>query len=132
MDEVKQTMNDMLNMVVWKAKYDEMVENNLVIGPKLHIKMPKTVPIEVCAPTEDIMMELYSPKRERMDSMDTCAPTPKRRRVNTELEWQMNYQGSPRLYMYSPDPTPSPRQVECWGCEWDEPNQMAHSCLGYD
>jgi hypothetical protein len=131
MDEIKRTMNDILNMVVWKAKYDEMVENNLVIGPKLHIKIPKMVPIEVCAPTEDIMMELYSPKRERMDSMDTCGPTPKRRRIDTELEWQLNYPGSPRIWL-SPAPTPSPRHIECWGCENDEPNQMAHACLGYE
>lgn len=116
MNEIEQTMNDILNMVVWKARYDEMVENNLVIGPKLNIKLPKTV--EVCTPTEDIMMELYTSKRERMDSMDTCGPSPKRRRFDTD-EWNL-----------SPAPTPSPRF--CSGCEYDEPNQMAHACLGYE
>ena len=132
MSIVKKALDDMINMVVWKHEYDRLVKSNLIMG-RLHIKKPKTVPIEVCAPTEDIMMELYSPKRERMDSMDTCGPTPKRRRIDTdEMEWQMNYPGSPRIWNLSPAPTPSPRQVECWGCEWDEPNQMAHECMGYD
>ena len=40
MSIIKQTMDDIKNMVAWKHEYNRMVTNKLVVGPRLHIKMP--------------------------------------------------------------------------------------------
>ena len=37
---IKQTMDDIKNMVAWKHEYNRMVTKKLVVGPRLHIKMP--------------------------------------------------------------------------------------------
>ena len=33
-------MDDIKNMVAWKYEYNRMVTKKLVVGPRLHIKMP--------------------------------------------------------------------------------------------
>ena len=33
-------MDDIKNMVAWKHEYNRMVTKKLVVGPRLHIKMP--------------------------------------------------------------------------------------------
>ena len=78
-------MDEIKNMVAWKHEYNRMVTKKLVVGPRLHIKMPvektkteepsKEDQIKLQQAKEDIDMDYQAPpKQQQAKSRQTKIP----------------------------------------------------------
>ena len=69
--------------------------------------------MDSCVPTEDLIVEIFPTKRRRSDSLEIGPPTPKKiciEELEDEMQWRLNYPGSPRIW--SPLHLPSDSEDE--------------------